>query len=309
MQFAATGEPRSRARERALGNPWFRMYGEFRGDPKVRTMTDSQQIQLVRLFCLRSDGPTEELSNDELRDGLNVSTDETLHETKTVFLRKGFIDEKWGLLNWGKRQFLSDSSTERVRKYRSKQAREQDETLHETLHETHETQNVTEQNRTEQNRAEQKKPSPRAKKTAQRRVKKKQASPPTKTDFARSRHAEFKVAIFEYWKSKNPEIDCPWAAPEGMQLEMWLRASPNITISQFKDILRNRYRSVINHGDRPSRWIKNITSFATGPIDGFGNPLNGRSNGNGHTPKPPTQYEIARDEQLAERRSLLEKVQ
>ena len=154
------------------------------------------------------------------------------------------------------------------------------------------------------------KPSPAAKKTAARRTRKKQASPPTKTDFAKTRHAEFKVAIFEYWKSKNPDIDCPWAAPEGMQLEMWLRASPNVTIEQFKNMLRNRYRSPVNHATRPSVWLKNVSCWANGLADDYGKLVkgNGHTNGNG-VPKPPTQYEIARDEQLAERRTLLEKVQ
>lgn len=42
-------------------------------------------------------------------------------------MQQGFIDEKWILLNWNKRQFLSDSSTERVRRHRG--GLKQDETL------------------------------------------------------------------------------------------------------------------------------------------------------------------------------------
>lgn len=111
----------------------------------------------------------------------------------------------------------------------------------------------------------------------------KQASPPTKTDTGKARHTAFKVAIFNYWKSKNPEIDCPWQAAEGGQLEMWLKASPNTTITQFVEMLRNRYRSQVNHSERPSAWIKNITNFARGPVDRYnqkpdtgGNKTNGK---------------------------------
>jgi hypothetical protein len=111
--------------------------------------------------------------------------------------------------------------------------------------------------------------SERAKKTA----KKIRNKPPTKTDFAQSRHKEFKLAIFKYWQSKNGDIDCPWGPAEGAQLEMWLRQSPNVTSEQFTQMLRNRYRSEVNHGERPSVWIKNITAFTGGRLDRFGKPL------------------------------------
>jgi uncharacterized protein YdaU (DUF1376 family) len=109
----------------------------------------------------------------------------------------------------------------------------------------------------------------------------KKASPPTQTEYVKTRHAEFKVAIFEYWKSKNKEIDCPWQQAEGMQLELWLKSSPNTTITKFKEMLRNRYRSEVVHSERPSVWIKNITSYANGPLNTFRQPLNsgGKTNG------------------------------
>jgi hypothetical protein len=138
--------------------------------------------------------------------------------------------------------------------------------------------------------------SPRAKRTALRRAKKKQASPPTKTDVAKTRHAEFKVAIFEYWKSKNPDLDCPWAAPEGMQLEMWLKASPNVTLAQFKNMLRNRYRSPVNHANRPSQWLRNVSSWANGLADDYGKLVNGgNGHGNGKLDRAAQAYRDAED--------------
>jgi len=133
-------------------NQWFRMYAEFSTDPKIRTMSDVLQIRLVRLLCLRSSGLTEKLSCDELKYGIGCNDDETFHETKLAFQAKGFIDENWAVLNWNKRQFVSDSSTDRVNKFRAKQALKQDE----TFQKRDETQNETHQNRTEQNRTEQK---------------------------------------------------------------------------------------------------------------------------------------------------------
>ena len=64
----------------------------------------------------------------------------------------------------------------------------------------------------------------------------------------------------------------PWGPAEGRNLEMWLRESPNTTIEQFTGFLRNRFRSDVNHSERPSRWIGNITNFASGPIDKYGKP-------------------------------------
>jgi hypothetical protein len=54
-----------------------------------------------------------------------------LEETKQLFISKNFIDKHWNLLNWDKRQFVSDSSTMRVAKHRSKkkQVSNVDETL------------------------------------------------------------------------------------------------------------------------------------------------------------------------------------
>lgn len=140
-------QARSVLRRALLANSWFRLYAEIRRDPKVRTMPESHQIRLIWLYTLRCDGPTEKLSRDELLYGLDCDETflEALHET---FLAKGFIDQDWSIPNWSKRQYVSDSSTDRVRKFRENRALKQDE----TLLKRRETQNVTDQNRTEQNR-------------------------------------------------------------------------------------------------------------------------------------------------------------
>jgi len=114
---------------------------------------------------------------------------------------------------------------------------------------------------------------------------------PTKTEQAKSRHSEFKGALGEYWQAKNPGVEMPWGPAEGRNLEMWLRESPQTTVEQFKGFLRNRFRSEVNHAERPSRWISGITSYAAGPLNKFKQPMaNGGSNGNG---KPNRSEEIA----------------
>jgi hypothetical protein len=108
-----------------MGNAWFRFYHEWDSDPKVQSMSEPMQRRLAMLFCSRCREET--LHETDRAFHWRISPEE-LAETKALFLEKGFIDENWNLFNWNRRQFLSDSSTERVRRYR--QGLKQSETLH-----------------------------------------------------------------------------------------------------------------------------------------------------------------------------------
>lgn len=92
-------------------------------------MSEVDQRRLVLLFCQRC--KEERRTEEQMSFKWRVNLDE-VRRTKSVFIESGFIDEDWNLLNWDKRQFLSDSSTDRVRKSRARRknsALEQDETL------------------------------------------------------------------------------------------------------------------------------------------------------------------------------------
>lgn len=102
-----------------MSNQWFRLYNEFSTDPKVQSMSEAMQRRLVMLFCLQSGDVTVTLHDDELAFALRISEEE-LAETKVLFLRKGFIDDDWCIVNWDKRQYSSDSSAERTRAYRER---------------------------------------------------------------------------------------------------------------------------------------------------------------------------------------------
>lgn len=97
---------------------WFRMYGEFASDPKVQSMSEAMQRRLMMLLCLRCSNTLVTLQDDEIAFALRISEEE-LAQTKVLFLRKGFVDEAWEILNWDKRQFVSDSSAARVAKHRA----------------------------------------------------------------------------------------------------------------------------------------------------------------------------------------------
>jgi hypothetical protein len=113
-----------------MANPWFRLYSEFAHDPKIQMLPEAMQRRYVMLMCLRCSETLETLHETEVAFQLRLSEAELI-ETKQLFVSKNFIDKQWNLLNWDKRQFVSDSSTMRVRKHRDnkKQPSNDDETL------------------------------------------------------------------------------------------------------------------------------------------------------------------------------------
>jgi hypothetical protein len=129
-----------------MANPWFRLYSEFAHDPKVQMLSEAMQRRYVMLLCLRCSEVLETLHETEIAFQLRLSTDE-LDETKQLFISKNFIDKHWNLLNWDKRQFVSDSSTMRVAKHRNKkkQVSNADETLQKRLSNAIDTDTDTEQ--------------------------------------------------------------------------------------------------------------------------------------------------------------------
>ncbi len=131
-----------------MANTWFRMYAEFASDAKVQMMSEAMQRRLLMVFCLRCSDVTVTLSDDEIAFQMRISADE-LAETKALFVRKGFIDSAWNVLNWEKRQFASDSSAARTRAYRDRN-RDKPVTSHVTNGDALEQNRTdTEQNRTE----------------------------------------------------------------------------------------------------------------------------------------------------------------
>ena len=113
-----------------MANPWFRLYSEFAHDPKIQMLSEAMQRRYVMLMCLRCSETLETLHETEIAFQLRLSEAELI-ETKQLFISKNFIDKQWNLLNWDKRQFVSDSSTMRVAKHRQKKKQESnvDETL------------------------------------------------------------------------------------------------------------------------------------------------------------------------------------
>lgn len=98
---------------------WFRLYHEFSTDIKVQMLSEAYQRRLIMLMCLRCSNGDVTLHETEVAFHMRIDLDEWL-KTKASFIRQGFIDNDNKLINWNKRQFVSDSSAERVRKHREK---------------------------------------------------------------------------------------------------------------------------------------------------------------------------------------------
>jgi hypothetical protein len=99
--------------------PWCRLHADFATDPKMQSMDETFQRRFIMLLCLQCTGDLMQLSDDEVACALRITPDE-LQQTKDLFSKKGFINGDWGLKNWDKRQYKSDTSTERVQKHREK---------------------------------------------------------------------------------------------------------------------------------------------------------------------------------------------
>jgi uncharacterized protein YdaU (DUF1376 family) len=87
-------------------------------------------------------------------------------------------------------------------------------------------------------------------------------SPSRATRVADPRHTPFRMILAEYWRAKNhasPEL--PWQGRDAKALSDFLAASPNLSETQFRQMLGNRARSAVAHGDRVFLWIANLTRY------------------------------------------------
>jgi hypothetical protein len=82
-----------------------------------------------------------------------------------------------------------------------------------------------------------------------------------------SRHIRFRAILAEYWKAKNhasPEM--PWQGRDAKALSDFLSASPSLSEPQFRQMLVNRARSAVTHGDRVYSSTPTVT--ASGGVSG-----------------------------------------
>ena len=153
--------------------PWFRVYSEILDDRKLKRIckkTGHSKALVIGVWtCLlalaNNATPRGELSIsedipytiDDLEDELGLPS-EIIHQLIDEFKAMGMMNGKNTLeiTNWEKRQFKSDNSTERVRRFREKEAEEvkrYDETLQKRAREEQNRTDTDKEEDTEQNAA------------------------------------------------------------------------------------------------------------------------------------------------------------
>lgn len=105
-----------------MANRWFRMHADAVDDGKLRLIAFEDRWHFVAILCLKAEGllDTDSANRDRL---IAVKLGLTVREADEVRRRLcevGLIEEDWQPIAWDKRQYLSDNSSDRVKKYREK---------------------------------------------------------------------------------------------------------------------------------------------------------------------------------------------
>jgi len=103
--------------------PWFRMWAEAVDDEKLRLLAFEDRWHFVALLCLKAQGVLDERNPALRRQKICIKLGLDSLELETVMKRLvtvGLVTSKGQPVNWGKRQFQSDSSTNRVRAFRER---------------------------------------------------------------------------------------------------------------------------------------------------------------------------------------------
>ena len=95
---------------------WGRLYGEWAHDLKIQTLPEAFQRRHAMLLCMHIEGLTSP-ADEDAAFYMRVTLADWL-ETKAAFLARGLLDETNHLINWERRQYKSDNSAARTRKYR-----------------------------------------------------------------------------------------------------------------------------------------------------------------------------------------------
>ncbi|OPX87757.1 MAG: DNA replication protein DnaD [Pelotomaculum sp. PtaB.Bin104] len=111
---------------------WLRLYTEIRHERKLRRLPPAQRWLWVVILTLAKESPQQGWLL--ISEGVPVTLDDLADEAAIPFedVEAGvnsFVEQKmleniegtWHLVNWDKRQYVSDSSAERVRRHRAKQ--------------------------------------------------------------------------------------------------------------------------------------------------------------------------------------------
>lgn len=126
---------------------WFRMYAEAVDDDKLRLLAFEDRWHYVAILCLKAGGVLDsDAATLERRVAIKLGLlPHDLGEVKRRLMEVGLIDKRWQPRGWDNRQYASDSSAERTRRWREK--RHDDVTVTDQSRDRAETDTETEQNK------------------------------------------------------------------------------------------------------------------------------------------------------------------
>jgi hypothetical protein len=104
--------------------PWFRLYGETVDDSKLRLLAFEDRWHYVAILCCKSQGIQDTTMPELLDRMMSVKlglAERERDEAKRRLVEVGLIDSVWQPIAWDRRQFQSDTSRERTRKWRDRQ--------------------------------------------------------------------------------------------------------------------------------------------------------------------------------------------
>lgn len=112
-----------------MSRPWFRAYAEFVTDPKVQLLAFDDQRHYFCLLCLKCNGtldskvPSEDYRNRMIAKSLGLDLVSAL-EARRRLAEVGLVGDDWQPVNWDKRQYEHDHSTDRVRRHRERKSQQ-----------------------------------------------------------------------------------------------------------------------------------------------------------------------------------------
>jgi hypothetical protein len=105
-----------------MSNPWFRMYTDFLRDPKILSLAFEDQRHFIAVLALKCDGTLDNGASGQMLDRMVAqliwADHSAITEIKRRLVEARLIDRNWQPLAWEKRQYKSDTSVERTRKWR-----------------------------------------------------------------------------------------------------------------------------------------------------------------------------------------------
>lgn len=101
--------------------PWFRLYADFAWNRKVQRLSEADQRRYAMLMCLHTAGKYEGAAVDDLAFELRI-TEQEMAETIERLKAARLLDPDGRIHDWDERQFVSDTSAARTRRYRERKS-------------------------------------------------------------------------------------------------------------------------------------------------------------------------------------------